>query len=1425
MPIDLRGVDLSIYGGAPRRPPEPPPSAASGFLARSGEILGAFGRAGDWVLGTAAEHPIASWLVPGMQPVAALTRLADLSPEEGAALKAGQTTFGKELAEQAVREEGAPVGLSDFTPIGLSSMAGGKEGLEHGRAAQRAVVEFAGDMARDPLSYGVLGALKAAGLAGRALDVGLSAAFALQAGSSVPAEYQEAKRLYAEDGGWSPRVTEAVAKGTLGAGGAFLGAKHALGEGARFVRDVAPREGGRVYEADPNATPYELRALEASRAAQEQAANARAGQDVAALGTAMERLRQEAPAPGEAPLPEAFPTVVQFPEGQSPYAWPHPESVPVPVGAPPRGGELGPLTPESSRTAFQLQGGLDRVAYEMLRAREEAARAREAEPVPQGERPEAPTSEAPSVERGDPQAYPPAPWRETSAPGYAREYAIEARPWEQLRAERDRLAQKLEAGTLTDGEAQMFLRIDQTLRDAAPSKTATEGPSETGVTTTTTEVGPNRLSRQVAEAQVRAMAAVNRQARELTGTLTPEESAVKVGPLQMKPRLSTDEASRLAEDAAAALAPASRPRLGQASPGVRFSQRASEVAREQGASGEAIPESRTPEGYRKLAEAEAAKRGARPNETLWSADKSAPEVIRATKRRLLELWGEEKAKVEQARVQAQGGAVREVAPQTMLQKATRAMARWVEPAFEAAERLPGVGKEFAGRARAFVNSWERRAGEEQAASYRALASLPGGPDGPMGRAVWEALDNAKDGVVDLASLPPEARPVAQALAQISEAQRQAASAAGMKLGPRELMPHYPTPEKAAKFTLEAEAADLSAEKGITVEQARAELARDPIKTLAGRRAVSEHARAQGAAALQPGEYRTDWGVWFDRSREMSRRIAEYEHLGPSGEKTQALINRLPRGLDRDFAQTFVNRLREVETRGRGDATSSLVRSGQSVIGLVASPISQSTTLWNTVAEAGLRPTAKALLDTFGREVAGPDGKPMRWSHPIKRMRAAMKESRLDAMRQGALWSSNAEGIIGYFLNHRAAGGEGIAGNFAKKSGNLWHLKATGWMDGLQRTIAAGTAKHVVPEAWAAAKRGDRLAQRQLDNWHVDWRRKELTPEMVDTAAKRISDRSQFHVGTGDLPLWASSPWGKVAFQFQSFGYAHARFVGSALAEANRGNYRPVASLLTIGAAMGYLSNNAKRLIFSGRSPEDPTEEDFAKAAEAVFKKGAHYEVKGEKGAALAYIEGLAAAGGLGALGTLVERVPFEGKPGQLGPLLFGATGADLEALSAMKLGDKASMGRAASGILPVGPLGLNPREWVRELTADKPSERPGYAGKILDTLQGKEGASVLGPPSQERQDIGRIRRAGEQEREAAQQFNAIVPPKAQKPVDERAEAAERRAALKRAYVEIARAMKRDDWDAAAQAASDARMTREQYRRIVKRIAYGLPPEE
>ncbi len=586
------------------------------------------------------------------------------------------------------------------------------------------------------------------------------------------------------------------------------------------------------------------------------------------------------------------------------------------------------------------------------------------------------------------------------------------------------------------------------------------------------------------------------------------------------------------------------------------------------------------------------------------------------------------------------------------------------------EQIHEVGPDLATKVRGFDNDSAVLAGQWTARMLRAMDGL--GVNKRRAATIFsERIAPVIEGKAPLDALSPAERAVASEVRGLLDEVGGVAKAEGLLA---ELEPNYfpRQPKDMTSHDFYAKAAEAAKRDGISLEDALAEARGDGvvIATRAGRKGALEQDRGAGKVALQEGEYRTDPGVLLDYLSESARRIAEVRHFGKNGELATELINRITDKPSFEYAKAALDRVRGVEGPKRGAEASAVARQVQGVASLGLAPITQTTSIAQTVATAGVRPTAQAVFKSLW---GAKDIKVQGVRSAAKRVGSSWRRAKLDAMEAGALANSTGKDLADVFGLGAAENRGGLAADIARAqtaSGKVGavtsrapHLKLTGMMDEAQRVIAANTAQFLVPkllrEAQGTGMIGARLArarQRQLDSLGIG-RATEATPEVIALAAKRISDQSQFRTGTSQLPLWATTPLGRAAFQFQSFGYQHTRFLAGVMEEAGHGNVAPLAKWAAVGAAAGTLSNELKDLI-KGHGYDKFTEDDWARNLADAVGKGRH--VDPTKNPILAAARGLAAAGGMGALGSLWERAQDAGSH----PLatVAGPSGADAEQL-------------------------------------------------------------------------------------------------------------------------------------------------------------------
>lgn len=782
------------------------------------------------------------------------------------------------------------------------------------------------------------------------------------------------------------------------------------------------------------------------------------------------------------------------------------------------------------------------------------------------------------------------------------------------------------------------------------------------------------------------------------------------------------------------------------------------------------------------------------------------------------------------------------------------------------EQIPDVGPELATKVRAFDNDTAVLSGQWSARMLKALDGL--GVNKRRAAAIFsERIAPAIEGRAPLDALAPQELAVATEVRGLLDEVGGAAKDAGVLAeAEANYFPRLPKDMSAHDFY--AKAAEAARREGITLEEAlaKARSGSQVIASRAGRKVGAlEQERGAGKVALQEGEYRTDPGVVLDYVQQAARRIAEARHFGKNGELAQVLIDRIADDGTHGYAQTAVDRIRGVEPRSKGaQEASALARQAQGFASLGLAPITQTTSIAQTAATAGLRPTAQAIFKTLW---GAKDQPVVGVRSAAKRVARSWRQAKLDAMEAGALANSTGKDLADVFglaaaenrgglrgMLDDVARAQTLSGKVGAVTGRAPHLRLTQMMDEAQRVIAANTAQFLVPKLLAEAQGAGPLARarvRQLESLGLA-RDAQATPEVIAQAAKRISDKSQFRTGTSQLPLWATSPLGRAAFQFQSFGYQHTRFLAGLLDEAGHGNVAPLAKWAVVGAAAGALSNELKDLI-KGHGYDKFTEDDWARNLADAVGKGRH--VDPTKNPVLAAARGLAAAGGMGALGSLWERAQDAGAHPL--PTLLGPTGGDIEQIGRAGADALAGVGQGALSVAQtlagdeeraaaasreagkhVGAAGKGAAklalqqipviggQLAQELADEKPA-RAGWVGKGRDAL---EDAGVLSVEDETaRGAAGRARAAELKERQETTkdvkaQTEAQLEARPKASLEKRLENARKSGSRAEFENLIVDALAAGDMDTVAQLVAEARKAKHRFtRRNVAQLKARLRP--
>lgn len=877
-------------------------------------------------------------------------------------------------------------------------------------------------------------------------------------------------------------------------------------------------------------------------------------------------------------------------------------------------------------------------------------------------------------------------------------------------------------------------------------------------------------------------------------------------------------------------------------PDVRLSPAAARAAQEVGASGAQIPKARseaTRQAIRAALEAEVApekwaKEDAPLTPEAQAASDAAAAAQAAAKAARTGLAPESGASARKvvtgARTEGKTG---EATPAEAKAAEEQSIGVWQRVldrfgTFKAAEKhlenLPDVGPELAGRARAYIFDKDTLPQRWQAQVMRAMEeAAPGDTKG--GAALFESLVPAIEGQVPIESLAPaQQRIVAAARKALDDTRDQFLSAYRAKYGKEPsaamLENYFPHVAKdKSPFGEMQSARILAREKNMPFEDALAALREDASKITGSRN--SRATPYEQARTKQPVEYRRDVGVLMDYFQAMGDRIAELRHLGRDGSEAQALIDRLPRSVrldksgfgDRAFAQTFLDRIRNVELGVEPGVKAyqsalHLARTGSAVSGLTMSWTLQPLQMLQTVRLLGPKAVAIGIKDIATRGLErGEMANPLRVA---KQLRQNLRQARIDAHEIGA---ANAR------LNYEQAelwaqGGDAapdtLGAAVSEKAGRAPWLRATSFLDNNARAATLRAWETVGQKMIERAKAGDGREARALDFMGIDWKGYQHSPEAWATVSKQAVDAMQYRPHATNLPPWAGSPLGRVAFQFGSYAHQHTRFVGYLLKNAAKDPGR-TAAYVAIGLPFA-MGTNWFRDALKGWNinEEDVNSENFSRAlTEALAGKRRVATFAGPHEALVNVARGVLAMGTGGVFQAALERVGGE-SVGDMAPALRavdtfnttaegvkGLAGATAEAALQGAAGDPArhraalaeqakagdtlakATARGVAAILPQQPIpGVmsGPSELVAELQSEKKRTRSGWAGWARDIAEEIGLVAPLDPSSIGRE--GRKLQAQIEEdtkaaQEARKRGDLGLTPKPRKPLSEKATEAEK----------------------------------------------------
>lgn len=313
---------------------------------------------------------------------------------------------------------------------------------------------------------------------------------------------------------------------------------------------------------------------------------------------------------------------------------------------------------------------------------------------------------------------------------------------------------------------------------------------------------------------------------------------------------------------------------------------------------------------------------------------------------------------------------------------------------------------------------------------------------------------------------------------------------------------------------------------------------------------------------------------------VTRRIEEVKRFGKNDEIINELIDRVSNaGGDSRHVKLMFDRMtgqepiREALDSFSGKA-SKLIRNFETVTKLGLAAIPNSTQSINTAFTAGVKNTLKGII------------------------KAQTEGGKEFAQRTGGVLSSTIDDMLS-----RSSGGT--------KGFSSWFLGKVGFTatEKMNRTIAANAGREYVLDLTSKLIDNplNRTARRGLMELGLSpdkiLRRGNINFEEILLGAQKIINKSQFRSGVMDLPVWASSPEGKLMFQFKTFAFNQTKLIKDALLkEAARGNFKPIITAATLMPVLGEGVRDVKSVL-TGKSRDKEGLERIAENIGAVGSLG------------------------------------------------------------------------------------------------------------------------------------------------------------------------------------------------------------------------------
>lgn len=356
----------------------------------------------------------------------------------------------------------------------------------------------------------------------------------------------------------------------------------------------------------------------------------------------------------------------------------------------------------------------------------------------------------------------------------------------------------------------------------------------------------------------------------------------------------------------------------------------------------------------------------------------------------------------------------------------------------------------------------------------------------------------------------------------------------------------------------------------------------------------------------PDVLRTDKQVVADYLTRAYNRIYQVKNFGSKNQVGENLIKQLERqGYDAQTARTIMERSLGINPRNaKAEKLSNIARTAQAIIKL---PLAAITNVNQTVNTASSFGTSRVLREVGEYLMGGKKLKELKSLKSGATLEATLREINDQWVGTGSIISK----IAAPFFKDVEKFNRVIAANTGMRAATDWFSKL---LKNPNNPKLAERLRGLGIDVQAALQRGA------------------LTNEELLIAGQKAVKRTQFKTRALDLPATWSSPGGKVATQFKSFGFKHGQFIRDELLKPlTKGNPIPLTTYLLLGGVViGEGTNDVKAFINRKERPTDPVER---------------------------FTQNITAVGGLGLYQSLLESAEF-GYEGLAG-FFLGPTGDDI----------------------------------------------------------------------------------------------------------------------------------------------------------------------